>query len=65
MPAPSPDPETVQWVYDSIPYYRLNPRIVTEFLQSKWGDYDEFFVEASSLRPTSVSSEEPRLIDAR
>ena len=50
MPAPSPDPENVQWVYDSIPYYRLNHRIITEFLQSKWSDYDEFFVEVSRLR---------------
>lgn len=50
MSASSPDPETVQWVWDSIPYYRLNPGIITDFLQSKWSDYDEFFVEARSLR---------------
>ena len=50
MQTASPDPETLQWVYDDIPYYRLNPRIITEFLQSKWSDYDEFFVEASGLR---------------
>lgn len=62
--APSPDPETVQWVYDNIPYYRLNPGIITEFLQSKWSDYDEFFVEASGLRLANVSSEGPQLINA-
>lgn len=45
MPTPSPDPETVQWVYDYIPHYRLNPTIITEYLQTKWPDYDEFLVE--------------------
>lgn len=50
MPTPSPDPETVQWVYDTIPHYRLNRDIITSFLRGKWSDYDEFFVEASGLR---------------
>ena len=45
--APSPDPETVQWVYDYIPHYRFNPDIITDFLKNKWRDYDEFFVEVS------------------
>lgn len=47
MATPSPDPETVQWVYDYIPHYRLNPTIITEYLKTKWPDYDEFLVEAS------------------
>lgn len=47
MPTPSPDPETAQWVYDYIPHYRLNPTIITEYLRTKWPDYDEFLVEAS------------------
>lgn len=66
MPTPSRaslDPETVQWVYDDIPFYRLNPGIIAAYLQSKWSDYDEFFVEASALRLTLFSSEWPRLMD--
>lgn len=59
MSAPSPDPETVQWVYDYIPHYRLNRRIITDFLQSKWSDYDEFFVEASCLRLRMSAPKDP------
>lgn len=44
---PSPDPESVQWVYDYIPHYRFNPEIITKFLQKKWQDYDNFFVTVS------------------
>ena len=43
--SPSPDPEAVQWVYDEIPHYRLNPEIIDDFLSSIWGGY-EFYVEA-------------------
>ncbi|KAL8707481.1 MAG: hypothetical protein Q9225_007747 [Loekoesia sp. 1 TL-2023] len=50
-PDAEPDPENVQWVYDYIPHYRLNPTIITNFLKTKWSDYDEFFVEASASRP--------------
>ena len=49
MMAPSPDPETVQWVYDYIPHYRFNPTIITKFLQSKWRDYDDFSVEVRAF----------------
>ncbi|KAL8706254.1 MAG: hypothetical protein Q9201_000691 [Fulgogasparrea decipioides] len=54
-PNEEPDPESVQWVFDYIPHYRLNPNIITNFLKTKWNDYDEFFVEASTLRPVICS----------
>ena len=55
---PSPDPETVQWVYDYIPHYRFNPEIITRFLQNKWRDYDEFFVEVRALYKPQLSPAE-------
>ena len=51
--APSPDPETVQWVYDYIPHYRFNTDIITAFLRNKWRDYDEFFVEVGAHHSAS------------
>lgn len=44
----SPNPEDVQWVFDFIPHYRFNADIITHFLQKKWPDYDDFYVEVSS-----------------
>ena len=28
------------WVKDTIEQYRLTPKIISEFLKDKWGDYD-------------------------
>ena len=56
--APSPDPQDVQWVWDYIPHYRFNPEIITSFLQSKWRDYDEFFVEVRALCKPQLSPAE-------
>lgn len=60
---PSPDPETVEWTWDEIPHYRLNPDIIKAFLQSKWSDYDEFFITVCCLAGSSVRP--MQLIDAR
>ena len=56
--APSPDPETVQWVYEYIEHYRLNPDIITKFLQNKWRDYDEFYVEVRAPCKPQMSTAE-------
>ena len=65
MSTPSPDPETVQWVYDTFPRYRLDETIVTDFLRSKWSDYDDFFVEASDdSTPWTLSPDRTQLIDS-
>ena len=48
-PQSSPDPETVDWTWDTIPHYRFNDRIIHDFLKSKWVDYDDFFVEAGRI----------------
>ncbi|KAL9611815.1 MAG: hypothetical protein Q9167_003583 [Letrouitia subvulpina] len=38
------DLENCNWVYDTIPHYRLNENIIDGFLSSIWNGY-EFFIE--------------------
>lgn len=45
------DPEKVQWVWDEVPHYRLNDKIIHEYLSEHWEGYG-FFIEVKSSSPS-------------
>ena len=45
------DPGESDWVYDTIPQYRLNPGIIQLFLDEIWPGGYEFFIEVCRSRP--------------
>lgn len=46
MSGPEPDPQTCQWMYDTIPQYRLNVNIIHDYLSTLWPGYT-FFIDVS------------------
>ncbi len=45
------DPETAEWVWDDVPHYRLNDKIIHEYLSEHWEGYS-FLIE---VKPSSLS----------
>ena len=58
------DPAKAQWLWDEVPHYRLNDKIVHEYLSEHWEGYRFFieviiilFISLGEMRLTWCSSE--------
>lgn len=53
-----PVPADAVWAYDYIDHYRLDEKIIGNFLETKWGRY-MYCVKARSAQPTNLQVGRP------